>query len=110
MVPPVLYWKNNRLYILDQRVLPGAVMFLECTTAEDVAIRNKVYEKVGPKLARRALAQMFPGGSAKGEVEERRERFKERLGTADESTSSNILVEISNEVIALAERLRMNID
>ncbi len=80
------------------------------TTAEDVAIRNKVYEKVGPKLARRALAQMFPGGSAKGEVEERRERFKERLGTADESTSSNILVEISNEVIALAERLRMNID
>ena len=34
MVPPVLYWKNNRLYILDQRVLPGAVMFLECTTAD----------------------------------------------------------------------------
>jgi len=38
MVPPVLYWKNNRLYILDQRVLPGAVMFLECTTADDVAV------------------------------------------------------------------------
>jgi len=38
MVPPVLYWKNNRLYILDQRVLPGAVMFLECATADDVAV------------------------------------------------------------------------
>lgn len=81
------------------------------TTAEDVAIRNKVYEKVGPKLARQALAQMFPGGSAKGEVEERRERLKERMGSAtDEKASFNILGEISDEVIALAHRLRMHMD
>lgn len=80
------------------------------TTAEDVSIRNRVYERVGPKLARRALAQMFPGGSAKPEVEERRERLKERLGNADESASTNILLDIVNEVSALAERMRMNIN
>lgn len=80
------------------------------TTAEDVYIRNKVYERVGPKLARRALAQMFPGGSAKGEVEDRRERLKERMGSADEGASANILLEIANEVTALADRIRMNLN
>lgn len=78
------------------------------TTAEDVAIRNRLYERVGPKLARKALAQMFPGGSAKGEVEDRRERMKERMGSLDEEGSTNIIQEIVDEVTALAERLRMN--
>ena len=80
------------------------------TTAEDVAIRNRVYEQVGPKLARRALAQMFPGGSAKGEVEDRRERLKERMGSSDDEASTNIIHQIASEVIALAERLRHNYD
>lgn len=78
------------------------------TTAEDVAIRNKAYEKVGPKLARKALAQMFPGGSAKAEVEDRRERLKGSLGSMDEDQSSNVIQDIANEVIALAERLRLS--
>lgn len=79
------------------------------TTAEDVAIRNRLYEMVGPKLARQALSQMFPSGSAKSEVEERRERMKERMGSVDEEEgSSNIIEEITREVAALAERLRMN--
>ena len=79
------------------------------TTAEDVAIRNRLYEMVGPKLARQALSQMFPSGSAKSEVEERRERLKERMGSVDEEeSSSNIIEEITREVAALAERLRMN--
>lgn len=78
------------------------------TTAEDVQIRNKLYEMVGPKLARRALAQMFPGGSAKGEVEDRRERMKERMGSLDDEGSANIIHEIVNEVSGLAERLRLN--
>lgn len=38
MLPSVLYWKNDRLYILDQRALPGEVLYLECTSAEEVAI------------------------------------------------------------------------
>ncbi|MGI6253720.1 MAG: S-methyl-5-thioribose-1-phosphate isomerase [Aminivibrio sp.] len=38
MVPPALYWKDDQLFILDQRMLPGAVMFLQCQSAEDVAI------------------------------------------------------------------------
>ena len=38
MLPPALYWQDNRLFILDQRMLPGAVMFLQCRTYEDVAV------------------------------------------------------------------------
>ena len=77
------------------------------TTAEDVSIRNRVYERVGPSLARQALAQMFPGGSAKGEVEDRRERLKDARGSLDEKGEANILENIAAEVTSLAERLRM---
>lgn len=78
------------------------------TTAEDVSIRNRVYERVGPRLARQALAQMFPGGSAKGEVEDRRERLKDRQGSVDDKGEANILENIANEVSNLAERIRVN--
>lgn len=38
MLPPALYWQDNRLFILDQRMLPGAVIFLQCETDENVAL------------------------------------------------------------------------
>ena len=78
------------------------------TTAEDVFIRNKLYERVGPKLARKALAQMFPGGSAKGDVEDRRERLKERMGSMNDLDDTNVLEDIVEEARELAERIRLN--
>src|SRR5690606_37585543 len=30
-------WKNDRVVILDQRVLPGEVQFLQCATYQEVA-------------------------------------------------------------------------
>lgn len=41
------------------------------TSAEDVAIRNRLYSKIGAQRARRVLATYFPGGSARSEIKRR---------------------------------------
>jgi intracellular multiplication protein IcmB len=47
------------------------------TTAEDVALRTRLYETLGPRLTRRILARRFPGGSAKSDIESRISRMEE---------------------------------
>lgn len=46
------------------------------TTAEDVLIREKLSARIGSSYARNLLAQRFPGGSAKSEVERMRAEMK----------------------------------
>ena len=41
------------------------------TSAEDVAIRNRVYGKLGASRARQVLAAGYPGGSARSEIRRR---------------------------------------
>ncbi len=41
------------------------------TSAEDVAIRTRLYQKLGAGRARQMLAANFPGGSARGEIKRR---------------------------------------
>jgi len=41
------------------------------TSSEDVAIRTRLYEKLGASRARQMLAANFPGGSARGEIKRR---------------------------------------
>lgn len=47
------------------------------TTAEDVSLRTRLYEVLGPNLTRKILARRFPGGSAKSEIENRIARMEE---------------------------------
>lgn len=74
------------------------------TTAEDVSIRNKLYQKIGPKIARKVLAQRYPGGSAKGDVEERKEKLRSS-GTVIDSDGSNIIEIIVGELLDVKERM-----
>lgn len=39
------------------------------TTVEDVNIRDRLYQAIGPTAARRLLAERFPKGSAVDEIE-----------------------------------------
>ena len=41
------------------------------TSSEDVAIRNRLYQKIGASRARQMLAANFPGGSARAEIKRR---------------------------------------
>ena len=66
------------------------------TTTEDVAIRNNLYQRLGPSETLRRLAARFPGGSAKAEVERRRRNVEDQ-SDADEEVV-NVLLEIANEI------------
>src|SRR5579859_7703316 len=68
------------------------------TTAEDVEIRNGLYKEFGPKRARQILAQVFPEGSAKSEVE-RRTAFRAAAGISDEMAGCSVAQEILEEMI-----------
>lgn len=70
------------------------------TTAEDAVVRNKLYEKIGPREARRVLANLFPSGSIKALVEERLTKMKEDPGFIEDIDSMGIVEELVGEIIA----------
>lgn len=48
----------------------GAIeMWAFSTTQEDVALRNRLYKRIGPYAARKLLAEQFPGGTAGKTIE-----------------------------------------
>ncbi len=73
------------------------------TTAEDVEVRNALYERVSPALARQALARKYPGGSVKKEYERRKTLLKERGDALTEQAGAGLLKEIAEEVYLLAQ-------
>lgn len=73
------------------------------TTSEDAAIRNKLYDLIGPQKARRLLAIRYEGGSAKDDVEARKEKLK-TVNQLDDNSSLSITDEIVNELIEYAEK------
>lgn len=71
------------------------------TSAEDVALRNKLYNKLGAARARRLLAMFFQGGSARQEIR-RRVVARTESGSGDTGSTSAVLEEIANEIAAYA--------
>ncbi|PZQ49136.1 MAG: type IV secretion protein IcmB [Micavibrio aeruginosavorus] len=80
------------------------------TSAEDVAIRNRLYQKLGAGRARQMLAVNFPGGSARGEIKRRVMMLAEK-GEVRSAAVSQVVQEIVNELIeASTSRLDKNPD
>lgn len=70
------------------------------TSAEDVAIRKRLYIRLGAARARKALAASFPGGSARSEIK-RRIDFYAEAGDAKKATTSAVTEEIVEELVNL---------
>jgi len=70
------------------------------TTATDVYVRNALYNKVGPRVARQLLAQRFPSGSAVSYVEEQYALHRESGGIIDETYSATVLSSLINELMS----------
>lgn len=68
------------------------------TTAEDSALRSRLYELLGPVKARQRLSQRFPNGSAKGEIERRIAVAMERGAKAEDEAQEGIIEEIVKEL------------
>jgi len=71
---------------------------------EDVAIRNRLYTRVGAGRARMILAMTFPGGSARTEIKRRVMMRSEKGGSEGKSALISAVVE---EIVAeLAEAVQ----
>lgn len=68
------------------------------TSAEDVAIRNRVYLKLGASRGRQMLAASFPGGSARNEIR-RRVLSRSESGESRGAMISAVIEEIVNEIV-----------
>jgi intracellular multiplication protein IcmB len=69
------------------------------TSSEDVAIRTRLYQKLGAGRARQMLALNFPGGSARGEIKRRVMMLAEK-GEIRSAAVSQVVQEIVNELVA----------
>ena len=74
------------------------------TTAEDVSIRNRLYERLGPRQARKVLAYAYPDGTARDDIEERKVRMKDR-GVIVDGKATNVIEAIVDDLIDLNMRL-----
>ncbi|RDI48621.1 type IV secretion protein IcmB [Aquicella lusitana] len=69
------------------------------TTAEDARLRNRLYQKIGPKEARRLLANLFPSGSVKKLIETRLAVLKEQQGVIEEGAGLSVVDQLLEEII-----------
>ena len=68
------------------------------TSAEDVAIRSRLYNKLGASRARQMLASAYPGGSARSEIR-RRVLARSEESDARAAMISAIIEEIVDELV-----------
>jgi intracellular multiplication protein IcmB len=68
------------------------------TSSEDVAIRSRLYQKLGATRSRQMLAANFPGGSARGEIKRRVMMLAEK-GELRSAAVSQVVEDIVNELV-----------
>jgi intracellular multiplication protein IcmB len=68
------------------------------TTAEDVALRGRLYESLGPRMTRQVLARRFPGGSAKSEIESRVARMEEAGSQLSSEQRGDVIGDLVEEL------------
>ncbi len=83
--------------LLSANIGPSEMWALS-TTAEDAAVRSKLYEKLGPATTRRILSQMYPSGIKKV-VEQRKENMKSSGVYTGIDDDSNIYDQIVEEIL-----------
>ena len=80
-------------------------MWALTTTTEDALLRNKLYDRMGPVRARRALARFYPKATAKADMDQRRQVMREGNAFIDEESAKNLLDRIAQEIEQKADRL-----
>lgn len=73
------------------------------TSAEDVAIRSRLYSKLGSSRARQMLAAAFPGGSARNEIR-RRVLSRSDKGDTKAAMIGVVIQEIVEELVEASKK------
>ncbi|MCC5791948.1 MAG: type IV secretion protein IcmB [Legionellaceae bacterium] len=74
------------------------------TTAEDAAVRNRLYKHLGPAEARRVLANLFPNGSVARIIEERLDAIKETSGLIEEDATGSVIESLVTDILEVYQR------
>lgn len=77
------------------------------TTTDDVTVRNRLYHTLGPKEARRLLANVFPSGSCAKFIEERVSYVRQTQGNISDERRSSIVEQV---IQALLKAYQLNPD
>lgn len=75
------------------------------TSAEDVALRTRLYDKLGAGRARQMLAAAYPGGSARSDIKRRVLMKSEKSRDSRGALTSTIIEEIVIELVEKSEKL-----
>ncbi len=76
------------------------------TSSEDVAVRTRLYERLGAYRARQMLAANFPGGSARGEIKRRVLDLAERGETR--AAAQSVVIDTIVEELVSASKTTLN--
>jgi intracellular multiplication protein IcmB len=77
------------------------------TSAEDVALRRRLYTRLGASQGRQVLAANFPGGSARDEIRRRVDMYADQ-GQAKKAMASVVIDEIAEELVKLYTEIAMS--
>jgi intracellular multiplication protein IcmB len=99
------YTKQGIYTLLLTSTLGPIELWAFSTTAEDVALRNKLYDKLTPKVARRVLGERFRNGSAKDEIDKRKQEMRQS-GFAVDGDGSNVVDQLVDELMNFADMMR----
>jgi len=94
----VLYTRPGTIQQIVTNTQGPYKMWAFSTTREDMDVRNALYERVGPPLALRALVKLFPTGTVKDHIEEKKEEYA-RLGIRKNAIEETV-VEIEKAIEA----------
>lgn len=77
------------------------------TSAEDVALRRRLYTRLGARPGRQILAASFPGGSARNEIKRRIDAYADQ-GDTKKAMSSYVIEELAEEMVEKFTRYSMS--
>jgi intracellular multiplication protein IcmB len=77
------------------------------TSAEDVALRRRLYTRLGANQARQILAASFPAGSARSEIKRRVDMYADQNDTK-KAMASYVTEEIAEEMVEKFTRYSMS--
>lgn len=89
---------GNNMQLLTSTIGP-IELWAFSTTTEDAMLRNKLYQALGPKEARRVLSSVFPAGSVKSIIEEKLAALKEQSGFIQEVDEDSIINRLFKAVL-----------
>lgn len=98
--------KSGEVVHLLNNTIGGIKLWAFSTSNEDTYVRDHLYSKLGPKVARKFLSQLYPGGSIAMELELRKKRMEDN-GLIGEGGESGVIDEFIKELLNRHEEIHV---